>query len=63
MRVLTEDYFFVCKTQILEVEAVRRVVSIMRGEAFHAAISQLPGYRVKDAGSIKTISEVFRKSE
>jgi molybdate transport repressor ModE-like protein len=63
VRVLTEDYFFVCKKQILEVEAVRRVLSIMRGQEFHDAISKLPGYRVKDAGSIKTISEVFRRSE
>jgi len=63
VRVLTEDYFFVCKKQILEVEAVQRVLAIMRGEEFHTAISKLPGYRVKDAGSIKTISEVFRRSE
>lgn len=60
---LTEDYFFVCRKQILELTAVQRVLSIMRGEEFHAAISELPGYRVKDAGTIKTINQVFRKSD
>jgi molybdate transport repressor ModE-like protein len=56
---LTEDYFFVCLKQLLQLEAMKRVLSIMRGAAFHAAISTLPGYAVKDAGSIKTVREVF----
>lgn len=59
---LTEDYVFVCRKQILELPAVQRVLSIMRSEEFQAAISKLPGYQVKDAGEIKTISQVFRKS-
>src|SRR6202167_4009633 len=58
---LTEDYFFVCLKQLLQLEAMKRVLSIMRSPAFHAAISALPGYAVKDAGSIKTAAEVFRK--
>ena len=58
---LTEDYFFVCLKQMLQLEAMKRVLSIMRSPAFHAAISGLPGYAVKDAGSIKTVAEVFRK--
>ena len=63
VRLLTEDYVFVCRKQILELEAVKRVLAIMRGDEFHAAISQLPGYRVKEAGAIKTIRDVFRRSE
>jgi molybdate transport repressor ModE-like protein len=59
---LTEDYFFVCRKQILEMAAVQRVLSVMRSEEFHEAISQLPGYCIKDAGAIKTINQVFRKS-
>jgi molybdate transport repressor ModE-like protein len=58
---LTEDYFFVCLKQLLQLEAMKRVLSIMRSPAFHAAISGLPGYAVKEAGSIKTAAEVFRK--
>jgi molybdate-binding protein len=63
VRLLTEDYFFVCRKDILELDAVKRILKIMQGEAFHQAISQVPGYRVKDAGSIKTIGQVFQKSE
>ncbi|HWG70532.1 MAG TPA: substrate-binding domain-containing protein [Steroidobacteraceae bacterium] len=61
VRLLTEDYFFVCLKQLPQLEAMKRVLSIMRSPAFHAAISRLPGYAVKDAGTIKTAAEVFRK--
>jgi len=60
VRLLTEDYFFVCRKEILELEAVKRVLSVMRSQEFHAAIAQLPGYRVNDAGSIRTVRDVFR---
>jgi len=59
VRLVTEDYFFVCRKQLLELDAMKRVLSIMRGEEFQAAISQLPGYRLKDAGSVKTVKEAF----
>jgi molybdate-binding protein len=63
VRLLTEDYVFVCHKQILDLEAVQCVLSVMRGPEFHAAITTLPGYRVKEAGEIKTISEVFRETQ
>ena len=59
---VTEDYFFVCLKQILDLEPMKRVLSIMRSAEFHAAISRLPGYAVRDAGVIKTIPAVFRKA-
>src|ERR1700688_1429715 len=59
IRLLTEDYFFVCRKQFLELEIMKRVLAIMTGEEFQAAISQLPGYRCKDAGVVKTIQDAF----
>lgn len=60
VRLVTEDYLFVCRKQILELEPVRRVLSIMRSAEFHAAISELPGYAAKDAGVVKSVREAFR---
>ncbi len=60
VRLMTEDYLFVCRREFLEVDAMKRVLAIMRGEAFQQAIAQLPGYRCKDAGSVFTVKDVFR---
>jgi molybdate transport repressor ModE-like protein len=63
VRLVTEDYFFVCRKQLLELEPVKRVLAIMRGEEFQQAISELPGYRCKDAGVVKTVQDAFQRSE
>jgi molybdate transport repressor ModE-like protein len=63
VRLLTEDYLFVCNKNVLETESMKRVLSIMRGDEFQAAISQLPGYRCLDAGLVKTIAQAFQRSE
>jgi len=60
VRLVTEDYFFVCQKQLLELEAMKRVLSIMRSEEFQATISQLPGYKSSEAGSVKTVKEAFQ---
>jgi len=60
VQLVTEDYFFVCRKQLLELESIKRVLAIMRGEEFQTAISQLPGYRCQDAGVVKTVQEIFR---
>jgi molybdate transport repressor ModE-like protein len=60
VRLVTEDYFFICRKQLLELEPMKRVLGIMRSDEFRDAISQLPGYRCKDAGVIKTIREAFQ---
>jgi hypothetical protein len=60
---VTEDYFFACQKQFLEHEPMKRVLAIMRGEEFRTAIKQLPGYRIKEAGTVKTVNEVFRQSK
>ncbi len=59
VRLLTEDYFFVCRREFLEVDAMKRLLAIMRGEAFNQAIGQLPGYHCKDAGAVLTVKDVF----
>jgi len=61
IRLVTEDYFFVCRKQLLELASIKRVLAIMRSEEFQTAISQLPGYRCKDAGVVKTVREVFQR--
>jgi molybdate transport repressor ModE-like protein len=63
VRLVTEDYFFVCLRQLLELDAMKRVIAIMRSQEFHDAISTLPGYAVEDAGAIKTVKEVFREQK
>jgi molybdate-binding protein len=60
VRLVTEDYFFICRKQLLELEPMKRVLAVMRSNEFRDAISELPGYRCKDAGAIKTIREAFQ---
>lgn len=60
VRLVTEDYFFVCRKQILELEPVKRVLGIMRSAEFHQAISGLPGYIARDAGTIKSVRAAFQ---
>jgi molybdate transport repressor ModE-like protein len=60
VRLMTEDYFFVCRREFLEIDAMKRLLAIMRSEAFNQAIGQLPGYRCKDAGAVLTVKDVFR---
>ncbi len=56
VRLITEDYFFVCRKQLLELASIKRVLAIMRGEEFQVAISKLPGYRIKDASVVQAPS-------
>jgi molybdate transport repressor ModE-like protein len=63
VRLVTEDYFFVCRMEILELEPVKRLTELMRSEAFHDEIMRLPGYIPKDMGLIRTIPEMFQSAE
>lgn len=63
VRLVTEDYFFVCRAETLEQEPVKRMLEVMRGEEFRAAILQLPGYIAKDMGAVRTIPEMFQSAE
>jgi len=57
IRLLTEDYFFVCRQAFLETEPMRHVLDIMKGSEFHKAIATLPGYEATNTGSVHTVKE------
>ena len=60
VRLVTEDYFFVCRRQTLENEAVKRVLEVMRSAEFQDAVAKLPGYAVKNAGKVMAVREALR---
>jgi molybdate-binding protein len=55
IRVLTEDYFFVCKRAFLETEPMRRILDIIRSHDFQAAVAALPGYTLSDTGEVSGV--------
>lgn len=57
VRLLTEDYFFVCRRAFLETEPMRRILDIMNGSAFHDAVAELPGYLATSPGAVSTVRE------
>jgi len=59
IRLATEDYFFVCRKDLLKLDLMKRVLAVMQGREFQTAVSNLPGYRCRDAGVIKTVKELF----
>jgi len=63
VRLVTEDYFFVCREDILDKEPARRVLQVMRSTEFREAIMQLPGYIAKDMGAIRTIGEMLQSAD
>ncbi|EGP09936.1 periplasmic molybdate-binding domain-containing protein [Bradyrhizobiaceae bacterium SG-6C] len=57
VRLLTEDYFFVCRRAFLDTEPMQRVLDVMKGDAFHEAVAQLPGYIAQQPGTVSTVKE------
>src|SRR3954469_1484605 len=57
VRLLTEDYFFVCRRAFLETEPMQRLLGVMKGSEFHKAVAALPGYVAANAGSVSTVAE------
>jgi molybdate transport repressor ModE-like protein len=62
VRLLTEDYYFVCLQTLLDSEPMQHILSVMRGAEFHDALAKLPGYAAADTGTIKTVNDVFHGS-
>lgn len=57
IRLLTEDYFFVCRRTFLDTEPMQRVLDVMKGREFHDAVTALPGYVATNAGAVSTVKE------
>src|ERR1019366_8846122 len=61
IRLLTEDYFFVCKRAFLETEPMQRVLDIMKGSEFHEAIAALSGYIAANTGAVSSVKDFLEK--
>ena len=57
IRLMTEDYFFVCRRSFLETEPMQRLLEVMKGQEFQKAVAALPGYRTANTGSVSTVKE------
>ena len=62
IRLLTEDYFFVCKRAFLETEPMRRVLDIMKGREFQEGVASLPGYVATSTGTVHTVKEFLESA-
>ncbi len=54
-----ENYFFACKTSILERSMMRSACAIMQGASFRTAVNALPGYDGSHSGSVATFDDIF----
>jgi molybdate-binding protein len=59
IRVLTEDYYFVCRRSLLETAPMKRILDVMRGAEFQQVLVELPGYTAVDTGMIRTVDDAF----
>jgi molybdate-binding protein len=63
IRMLTEDYFFVCKRAFLETEPMQRVLDIMKGREFQQAVAALPGYVATSTGSVSSVKAFLERMD
>ncbi|MET0674712.1 MAG: substrate-binding domain-containing protein [Bradyrhizobium sp.] len=61
IRVLTEDYFFVCRRAFLDTEPMQRILAIIRSPDFHAAVAGLPGYTPSETGTVSSVKAFLEK--
>jgi molybdate transport repressor ModE-like protein len=62
VHVIREDYFFLCRSNILNSKPIERLREIISGTDYRRAVSTLPGYAVSDAGIVKTVKKFFREN-
>ncbi|MEY4760431.1 MAG: hypothetical protein RLZZ200_287 [Pseudomonadota bacterium] len=58
IRLVTEDYIFVCHRRSVGSPAIQRVLSVMQSPQFSAAIGGLPGYSATEPGTVRSIAEI-----
>jgi molybdate-binding protein len=63
IRMLTEDYFFVCKRAFLETEPMQRVLDIMKGREFQKAVAALPGYVATNTGAVSSVKAFLERMD
>src|SRR6201991_1573214 len=63
VRLLTEDYFFVCKRAFLETEPMQRVLDIIKSGEFHKAVGALPGYVASNTGAFSSVKEFLESMD
>lgn len=63
IRILTEDYFFVCKRAFLETEPMQRILAIIRSADFHLAVASLPGYTPSETGAVSTVKAFLERMD
>jgi molybdate-binding protein len=63
IRLLTEDYIFVCRRSFLETEPMQRLLDVAKGPAFREAVASLPGYRAVKIGEVSTVKEFLDSVE
>lgn len=54
-----ERYFLLCEDRNLDAPDLRRLLEVLRSDAYRAAVNRLPGYRTDDAGTVLTLDETF----
>lgn len=59
VRVVTEDYIFLCTRRSLENASVQRILEVMRSAEFASAIATLPGYSVSEPGTVRSLDELL----
>jgi molybdate-binding protein len=62
VRMLTEDYFFICKRAFLETEPMQRVLDIMAPRV-HQAIAALPGYIAVNTAAVSTVKDFLESMD
>jgi len=57
-----ERYVMACHKQALNDPKFQEFLNIIRGEEFHQAVAQLPGYSSDDCGLVASVEDIFNKA-